>query len=47
MVSWERSFEFVCQENNLAPELIMGEDRMPVETPRFIPNESGASVELR
>ena len=31
------SFEFVCQENNLAPELIMGEDRMPVETPRFIP----------
>ena len=31
------SFEFVCQENNLAPELIMGDDRMPVETPRFIP----------
>lgn len=31
------SFEFVCQENNLAPELIMGEDRVPVESPRFVP----------
>ena len=31
------SFEFVCQENNFAPELIMGEDRLPVAPPRFIP----------
>ena len=31
------SFEFVCQENNFAPELIMGEDGVPVEAPRFIP----------
>ena len=31
------SFEFVCQENNFAPELIMGEDKMPIAPPRFIP----------
>jgi len=31
------SFEFVCQENNFAPELIMGEDLTPVVSPRFVP----------
>jgi hypothetical protein len=30
------SFEFVCQENNLA-ELIMGEDRIAVKPPAFVP----------
>jgi hypothetical protein len=31
------SFEFVCQDNNLAPELIIGEGHVKVEPPRFIP----------
>jgi len=31
------SFEFVCQENNLAPELIMGEDKIAVKPPSFVP----------
>jgi len=31
------SFEFVCQENNLAPELIMGEDKVAVAPPSFVP----------
>jgi hypothetical protein len=31
------SFEFVCQENNLAPELIMGEDKIAVTPPSFVP----------
>jgi hypothetical protein len=31
------SFEFVCQENNLAPELIMGEDKIAVAPPSFVP----------
>jgi len=31
------SFEFVCQENNQAPELIMGEDHIPVATIPFVP----------
>jgi hypothetical protein len=31
------SFEFVCQENNLAPDLIVGEDRVPVSRPVFVP----------
>jgi hypothetical protein len=31
------SFEFVCQENNLAPDLIVGEDRVPVSPPVFVP----------
>lgn len=36
---WSRgeSFEFVCQENNLAPNLIMGEDGVAIEEPSFIP----------
>ena len=31
------SFEFVCQENNQAPELIMGEDHIPVAPIPFVP----------
>jgi hypothetical protein len=31
------SFEFVCQENNLAPQLIMGEDKIAVAPPSFVP----------
>jgi len=31
------SFEFVCQENNQAPELIMGEDHIAVSPIPFIP----------
>jgi hypothetical protein len=31
------SFEFVCQENNLAPELIMGDDKIAVTGPSFVP----------
>jgi hypothetical protein len=31
------SFEFVCQENNLAPELIMGDDGIAVKPPSFVP----------
>jgi len=31
------SFEFVCQENNLAPELIMGEDKIAVAPTSFVP----------
>jgi hypothetical protein len=31
------SFEFVCQENNKAPELIMGSDGMTVAPVPFVP----------
>lgn len=31
------SFEFVCQENNHAPEMIMGEDKIAVRPPSFVP----------
>jgi hypothetical protein len=31
------SFEFVCQENNLAPELVVGDGDLRIVSPPFIP----------